>query len=96
MQKQYYTYILASKKNGTIYVGVTNNLIKRVYEHKENLAPGFTSKYKVHNLVHFEAFEDIDDAIFREKKLKDWKRQWKIELIEKTNPDWNDLYKNLL
>jgi len=90
--KQYYVYILASKKNGTLYIGVTNNVLKRVYEHKNNLIEGFTQKYGVHNLVYYECYNDIYDAIAREKRIKKWKRQWKIELIEKDNPKWKDLY----
>jgi len=92
----YYVYIMASKKNGTLYIGVTNNLIKRVYEHKNDLVEGFTKKYCVHNLVYYEQTEDIKSAIQREKNLKKWKRQWRIELIEKMNPNWNDLYYDLL
>ena len=88
----YYVYILASKKNGTLYIGVTSNLLKRVYEHKNNLANGFTKKYGVHNLVYYEQTEDLNSAIQRERRLKKWKRQWKIELIEESNPDWKDLY----
>jgi putative endonuclease len=84
-------YILSSKKNGTIYIGVTSNLIKRVYEHKEGLIEGFTKKYKVHNLVYFEQTNNVNEAIRREKQLKKWNRQWKINLIEKENPDWLDL-----
>jgi putative endonuclease len=89
---QYFVYILASKKNGTLYIGVTNNLLKRVYEHKNNLVEGFTQKYKVHNLVYYEIFKNIHDAITREKNMKKWKRKWKMELIEKFNPNWDDLY----
>ncbi len=92
---KYYTYILASKPNGTLYVGVTNNLIKRVYEHKNDFVEGFTEKYSVHNLVYYEIFDDINNAISREKNLKNYKRQWKINLIEKDNPDWKDLYFDL-
>ncbi len=92
--KTYYLYILASKKNGTLYTGVANNLVKRVYEHKENLVPDFTQKYNVHHLVYYEEFSDIYSAIAREKRIKKWKRQWKINLIEKMNPDWRDLYDN--
>jgi putative endonuclease len=94
--KQYYVYILASKKNGTLYIGVTNNLLKRVYEHKNNLIGGFTKKYKVHNLVYYEAYSNIYDAIAREKRMKKWERQWKINLIEKSNPLWKDLYSHLV
>jgi len=92
---QYFVYILASKRNGTLYTGVTNNLNKRVYEHKNNLFDGFTKKYNVHNLVYYEVLTNIDDAILREKRIKKWKRQWKIELIEKDNPSWIDLYEQL-
>ena len=94
--KQYYIYVLASKRNGTIYIGVTNNLLRRVYEHKHDLVDGFTKTYHVHALVHFEAFEDIEYALRREKQLKWWKRKWKLDLIEKDNPDWRDLYQDLL
>lgn len=93
--KEYCVYILASKKNGTLYIGVTNNLLKRVYEHKNNLVEGFTQKYNVHKLVYYEKYDDIYGAISREKRMKKWKRQWKIELIKKFNPDWKDLYCNL-
>jgi len=94
--KQYYVYVLASKRNGTLYIGVTNNLLKRVYEHKNNLIGGFTQKYNVCNLVHYETYNDIYDAIAREKAMKKWKRRWKIELIEKANPEWKDLYCDLI
>jgi len=90
--KPYYVYILASKKNGTLYLGVTNDLVRRVYEHKNNLVEGFSKKYKIHHLVYFEVCEDVRAVIQREKNIKKWKRQWKIELIEKNNPDWKDLY----
>lgn len=88
----YYVYILASKRNGTLYVGVTNNLIRRVYEHKNNLVKGFTEKYGVHMLVHYESCESVESAIRREKQLKEWQRKWKLRLIEETNPQWRDLY----
>jgi putative endonuclease len=91
----YYVYILASMKNGTLYIGVTNNLIKRVYEHKNDLVEGFTKKYQVHNLVYYEIFDSVYEAISREKQMKKWKRQWKINLIEKINPLWQDLYNEL-
>ena len=94
--KTYFVYILASGRNGTIYVGMTNNLIKRVYEHKNNLADGFTKKYDVHNLVYYELFNDVNEAIKREKRVKKWKRQWKLRLIDKMNPDWKDLYDELI
>lgn len=85
-------YILASKRNGTLYIGVTSDLVKRVWEHKSNLVEGFTKKYKVHDLVWYEMHDTMETAINREKQLKEWKRQWKIALIEKANPYWNDLY----
>lgn len=94
--KQAYVYILASKRNGTLYIGVTSNIIKRVYEHKNDLADGFTRKYKVHTLVYYEIFEDIREAITREKQLKAWQRQWKLELIERDNSKWRDLYDGLI
>ena len=93
--KQYFIYILASKRNGTLYLGITSNLLKRVYEHKNNLIEGFTKKYNVHTLVYYEPYNDIYDAIAREKNIKKWKRRWKIELIEKSNPKWEDLYYRL-
>ena len=86
---------MANKKHGTIYVGVTSELKHRVFQHKESLIPGFTQKYKVHMLVYFEEYADIRDAITREKQLKKWNRAWKIRLIEKMNPQWNDLYFDL-
>ncbi|MDA3945108.1 MAG: GIY-YIG nuclease family protein [Helicobacteraceae bacterium] len=89
-------YILASHKNGTLYIGVTSDLIKRVYEHKNSLSDGFTKKYKVYDLVYFEQFQDMNSAIEREKQLKAWKRQWKTELIEKSNVNWQDLYDEIL
>ena len=93
--KTYYVYILASQKKGTLYIGVTSNLKKRIYEHKNDLIDGFTKKYQVHRLVYCEATNDVNAAIVREKQMKKWKRQWKIELIEKDNPDWRDLYEDL-
>lgn len=94
MSKTYYVYILASKRNGTLYVGVTNNLIRRVYEHKTNITGGFTTKYKVYQLVYYEQTVSISSALVREKQLKKWNRKWKISLIEKENPNWNDLAKD--
>ncbi len=93
--KSYYVYILASKRNGTLYIGVTNDLIRRVYEHKQGLVEGFTKKYNVHQLVFFEETNDVESAITREKQMKKWNRQWKIELIEKQNPGWKDLYEDI-
>ena len=88
----YYVYIMASRRNGTLYVGVTNDLIRRVYEHRDSQADGFTKKYAVKTLVYFESHDDIDRALQREKNLKRWRRAWKMDLIEKANPDWHDLY----
>ncbi len=84
-------YILSSKRNGTLYIGVTNNLERRLYEHKNNLIEGFTNKYNVHHLVYYEDVNDIQTALQREKQLKRWTRKWKLELIEKVNPGWRDL-----
>jgi putative endonuclease len=92
----YYLYILASGKNGTLYVGVTSDLRKRIYEHKNDLVEGFTKKYAVHDLVYLEATESVKSAIAREKQIKKWNRAWKIRLIEKKNPGWNDLYSELM
>lgn len=93
--RSYWVYVLASKIGGTLYIGVTNDLIRRVYEHKEELAEGFTKKYEVHRLVYFEQHPDIEAAIQREKRLKKWNRKWKIRLIEETNPNWIDLYPSI-
>jgi putative endonuclease len=95
MSKVYYVYILASKRNGTLYVGVTNDLGRRVWEHREGLVPGFTKKYGVKILVYFEMFDDIHDAIARETRLKKYKREWKISLIQKDNVEWRDLHETL-
>ena len=91
-----YIYLLASKKNGTLYIGVTRDLINRVDEHKNDVVEGFTQKYKVHNLVYYEHHDDIHAAIQREMQLKKWNREWKIRLIEKSNAEWTDLYESLL
>ena len=96
MDKQPCVYILASKQNGTLYTGVTSSLLKRIWEHKNNLVEGFTKKYNVHNLVWYEVHESMESAIQREKTIKNWKRAWKIKEIEKTNPQWRDLYPTLL
>ena len=88
-------YILASKRNGTLYVGVTSDLLKRVWQHKNDVVEGFTKKYAVHDLVWLEMHEDMQEAITREKNIKAWKRAWKIELIEEANPGWIDLYNGL-
>ena len=93
--KSYYVYILSSKRNGTLYTGITSDLIKRTYEHKNELVEGFTKKYNVHNLVWYEIHESPESAITREKQIKNWNRQWKINLIEKENPEWHDLFKTI-
>jgi len=90
--KYYFVYILASKRNGTLYIGVTNNLLRRVKEHKDKVVKGFTEKYGVDKLVYYEQTENVSSAISREKVWKKWERKWKLELIEKENPDWRDLY----
>lgn len=94
--KTYFVYMMASQKNGTLYIGVTSDLIRRVWQHKNNIHDGFTKKYRVHNLVWYEVHRDVKEAIRREKQMKKWRRQWKINLIEKENSDWSDLYENLL
>jgi putative endonuclease len=91
-----FVYILASEKRGTLYLGVTSNLVKRIYEHKEGIVEGFTQEYGVKTLVYYEMHETMELAIAREKKLKKWKRDWKIALIEKLNPDWSDLYGEII
>jgi putative endonuclease len=90
--RQYYVYILTTQNNTVLYIGVTNDLINRVYQHKHNLIEGFTKRYQIHKLVYFEAGEDIITAIEREKQLKKWGRQKKIDLVNSFNPDWHDLY----
>ncbi|MCX5877650.1 MAG: GIY-YIG nuclease family protein [Deltaproteobacteria bacterium] len=92
MSKQFYVYILASKRNGTLYVGVTSDLVKRVWEHKNNLVKGFTEKYGVDKLAYYEEHIDAENAILREKQIKKWNRSWKLRLIEEKNPEWNDLF----
>ncbi len=94
--KDYYVYILANKRNGTLYTGITNDLIKRVYEHRNGLVEGFTERYGVHRLVYFEITGSVEGAIAREKQVKKWNRLWKIELIEKNNPEWKDLFLQLV
>ncbi|MCC7260122.1 MAG: GIY-YIG nuclease family protein [Alphaproteobacteria bacterium] len=94
--KTYYVYILASKPHGTLYIGVTSDLIRRIYEHRTDAVDGFTRKYAVHRLVYFEMGNDIESAILREKQLKNWHRDWKINLIERDNPQWDDLYPALI
>jgi putative endonuclease len=96
MDKSAYVYILASDRNGTLYTGVTSGLVKRVYDHKQKLVDGFTKKYRVNKLVYFETFDSIEQAIIREKQIKHWPRQWRIKLIEKNNPEWIDLYDQII
>ncbi len=96
MSKQPAVYILSNKRNGTLYVGVTSNLVQRVWQHKNNLVPGFTQKYNLHKLVYLEVCESMETAIQLEKQLKKWNRKWKLELIEKNNPEWNDLYSEIV
>ena len=96
MNKSFYVYILASKKNGTLYVGVTSNLVRRVWLHKHGITKGFVHKYSVKNLVYYEQCQSVYNAITREKNLKNWKREWKLELIRKFNPDWRDLYDTIV
>jgi putative endonuclease len=88
----YYVYILASQRNGTLYIGLTNDLVRRTWEHKEDFAKGFTAKYGVHLLAWYEIHDSIEAAITREKQLKKWNREWKLRLIEEKNPGWRDLY----
>jgi len=96
MEKYYYVYILASKRNGTLYVGVTADIISRIDQHKNKIHAGFTAKYSVTRLVYYEEHETIIEAIHREKLIKKWNRSWKISLIEQNNPNWDDLYHDLL
>ena len=92
----YFVYMVASKRNGTVYTGVTNNLLRRAAEHRDKIAPGFTRRYGVNILVWYETFDDVNDAIVREKQIKGWNRAWKVRLIEKNNPVWNDLAPGLV
>jgi putative endonuclease len=87
-----FVYILASKRNGTLYVGVTSDLVARIHQHKKGAIPGFTRKYDVKRLVWFETHEDIEEALIRERRIKNWRRKWKLQLIEKDNPYWRDLF----
>ncbi len=95
MVKQFYVYILASKRNGTLYTGVTSNLIQRIWRHKQNTIEGFTKKYNIKTLVYFEAHPTAENAINREKQIKKWRRSWKIQLIEEKNRLWKDLYETI-
>ena len=92
---QYFVYIMASKANGTLNTGVTNNLLRKVYEHREGLIAGFTKKYSVKHLVYYEVHTEIKEALLREKRIKEWKRQWKVNLIQSMNPEWRDLYEDI-
>ena len=96
MHKDPAVYMLANKKNGTLYVGVTSNLLQRIYQHKNNLYQGFSSKYETHRLVYFELHESMEAAITREKQIKKWNREWKVGLIASQNPEWDDLYSTIL
>ena len=89
-------YILTSSRNGTSYIGVTSDLVKRIWEHKNDFVPGFTNKYQIHCLVCYEMCEDIESAILREKQIKKWNRKWKLRLIEEMNPDWKDLFEDIV
>ena len=95
MKENFYVYILASQRRGTLYIGVTSDLIKRVYEHKNGLADGFTKKYGVHRLVYYEVVRDSETALSRERQIKKWNRVWKLKRIEEHNPEWADLYESL-
>jgi putative endonuclease len=92
----YYVYLLASRCNGTLYAGITNDLVRRVWEHKNDAVEGFTKRYQVHHLAWFEQTDDVAAAIVREKQIKKWHREWKLRLIEETNPEWKDLYEELI
>ena len=94
--KQPTVYILASKRNGTLYIGVTSDLVQRVWQHKNDVIEGFTKKYSVHMLVWYELHDDMENATVREKRLKKWNRAWKLRLIEELNPDWKDLYESII
>lgn len=94
--KQGFVYIMSNKFEGTLYIGVTSDIVKRVYEHKNNLVDGFTKRYNLKNLVYYEIFDDIENAIKREKQLKNWHRDWKINLINDFNKEWKDLYESIL
>jgi putative endonuclease len=96
MNREPCVYLLASRPNGTLYTGVTSDLVKRVWEHKNNVVEGFTKRYGVHRLVWYEPHPDMESAIAREKAIKEWKRKWKIELIESLNPGWRDLFEELI
>ena len=94
--KQPAIYILASQRNGTLYIGVTSDLVQRVWQHKNDVVEGFAKKYGVHSLVYYELHDDMENAILREKRIKKWNRAWKLRLIEEKNPEWNDLYASII
>ena len=94
--RAYHLYIMTNKKDGTLYIGVCNDLVRRTYEHRNGLVDGFTRKYRLHQLVYYESHNDPSGAILRENQMKKWNRSWKIELIEKTNPEWKDLYSDII
>ena len=96
MDRQPAVYILASKRNGTLYIGVTSNLQKRVWEHKHDLVEGFTKRYQIHDLIYYELHAEMSAAILREKQLKKWNRKWKLQLIEHSNPEWTDLWSDII
>ncbi|TNE60205.1 MAG: GIY-YIG nuclease family protein [Alphaproteobacteria bacterium] len=93
--KSFFVYMVTNRKHGTLYIGVTSNLPKRIHEHRSNAVEGFTKQYSLHRLVYFEKLDDAENAILREKRIKEWKRAWKVQLIEKENPEWNDLFPTL-
>ena len=95
MDKQFYVYTLASKRNGTLYIGITSGLVQRIWQHKNKMVEGFTQKYNVNKLVYYEVHPNAESAITREKQMKKWRRSWKIRLIEEKNPDWKDLYDDI-
>ncbi len=96
MERQPAVYILTNKRNGTLYIGVTSDLANRIWEHKNNMVEGFTKKYNLHRLVWYELHDDMESAIIHEKRLKEYKRSWKLKLIESMNPDWQDLYDSIV
>ena len=94
--KNYYVYILTNKRNRTLYTGITSDLVKRIWQHKNETTSGFTQKYALKRLVHSEQYQNVREAILREKRIKKWNRQWKIKLIEKSHPNWDDLYRKIV
>ena len=96
LKEQFFVYIMSNRKKGILYIGVTSNLVARISQHKNELIEGFTKKYHLHNLIYYEVHENAESAITREKHLKQWKRNWKIDLIEKMNPQWRDFYQDII